>query len=121
MSSGVVTLLCRIGLGVALLCIGGLAVVPGELPAVASINDKLQHMAAFLSLALLTDFAFPRLGWNWRKFVPLLAYGLLLELIQYYLPHRSFSLADLAADALALALYALLRRLLHTTLRWRLS
>jgi VanZ family protein len=35
----------------------------------------------------------------------LLGYGLAIEIIQYILPYRSFSLLDLAADAFGLLAY----------------
>ena len=106
------TLLFRVALVLALLGIGYLATSPTDavLPAT---NDKLKHIAAFLLLAYLSDAAFPRQSWNWRKFIPLLGYGLLLECIQYFEPTRFFSLADLVADAVGLGLYPLLRVVLN--------
>ncbi len=104
--------LFRTALIAALLGIGYLAASPITFPVVSSINDKVQHLAAFLLLALLSDFAFPRRAWNWRKYLPLLSYGLVLEIFQHFLPFRFFSVADLAADAIGLALYPILRRLL---------
>jgi VanZ family protein len=103
-------ILFRIALTTALLGIGYLATTPMTYPVVSSINDKVEHLVAFLLLAFLGDFAFPRYAWSWRKYLPLMGYGLLLETIQYFLPFRSFSLADLLADAIGLALYPVLRR-----------
>jgi len=102
------TLLFRIALALALLGIGYLAITPTQ-AVLPESNDKLNHLGAFLVLALLGDFAFPARPWDWRKFLPLLGYGLLLECIQYFVPSRFFSLWDLAADALGLALYPLVR------------
>ena len=102
------TLLFRLALLSALLGIGYLGTTPTDV-LLPETNDKLKHLAAFLLLAYLCDAAFPRQPWNWRKFIPLLGYGLLLECIQYFIPNRLFSLADLAADAVGLALYPLLR------------
>lgn len=90
-----------------------LATTPVIYPVISDINDKLQHIFAFMVLAFLTDHAFPRQAWNWRKFIPLLVYGLGLEVIQYTVPGRHFSLADLAADGAGLLLYALLLPLLR--------
>jgi VanZ family protein len=102
------TLLFRIALVLALLGIGYLATSPTD-TLLPDTNDKLKHIAAFLVLAYLSDAAFPRQSWNWRKIIPLLGYGLLLECIQHFEPNRFFSLADLAADAVALAFYPVLR------------
>jgi hypothetical protein len=104
-------LLFRFALLTALLVIGYLGTTPSEL-LLPETNDKLKHLAAFLLLAYLCDAAFPHQPWNWRKFLPLLAYGLLLECIQHFIPNRTFSLADLAADAVGLAFYPILRDLL---------
>jgi VanZ family protein len=101
-------LLFRIALVLALLSLGYLATSPTQV-VLPETNDKLKHLAAFLLLAQLSDAAFPRRPWNWRKFIPLLGYGLLLECIQYFVPNRFFSLADLLADAVGLGLYPLVR------------
>lgn len=76
-----------------------------EIPAAQNINDKASHALAFFALALLLDFSFPVSGFHAGKMLSLLGYGLLIEIIQYFLPYRSFSLLDLAADGLGLLLY----------------
>ncbi len=101
------TRLTQVMLGLALLSTTYLAITPVDYPVLSDINDKLQHVFAFLVLAFLADQAFPQRAWNWRKFILLLAYGLALEIIQYFVPGRFFSLLDLAADALGLLLYGL--------------
>jgi VanZ family protein len=88
----------------------------------ANINDKVGHTTAFLCLAFLLDFARPRHAWGAAKLLPLLAYGLFIELVQHFLPYRTFSLWDLAADGLGLLLYPLafplLKRVPGLALRW---
>ncbi len=70
--------------------------------AVSGINDKLQHGLAFAGLALTARLAFTRQP-LWTVLLPaLLCFGLLIECIQYFLPWREFSLADLVADAVGL-------------------
>lgn len=68
-----------------------------------SPSDKLNHLVAFLELSLLA-----RLGWPRTRPIILLAllagYGVAIELIQWPLPHREFSVADMAADALGIVL-----------------
>jgi VanZ family protein len=112
----------RLGFAVSVLLIGYLAFGQLEATPIASVNDKLEHAAAFLALAFLLDFAWPHSGWHFRKAAPLLAYGLFIELVQYFLPYREFSLWDLAADGLGLALYPLALPLLKRTpglaVRW---
>ena len=116
------TLGFRVVFAASLLLISYLAFGQLEGTPVASINDKLGHTAAFLTLAFLFDFSSPRRPWGARKALPLLAYGLLIELVQLFLPYREFSLWDLAADALGLLLYPytipLLKRIPSLALRW---
>jgi VanZ family protein len=109
--------LLRGALAVSLVAISYLAFTPLEIPAVSRLNDKVSHILAFLYLALLWDFCWPKSDWNITKALPLLGYGFFIEAVQAYLPHRHFSLLDLAADGLGLILYALiLPWLLHN--RW---
>ncbi len=75
------------------------------LDALSLLNDKIEHAAAFFALAFLLDFAWPRQAWSPAKWLPLLGYGLLIEVVQYFIPFREFSLWDLAADGLGLLLY----------------
>lgn len=98
-----------------LLLIGYLSFGHVEETPVADINDKVGHAAAFLCLGFLFDFASPRKHWGLGKLLPLLAYGLLIEVVQYFLPYRTFSLWDLAADGLGLMLYPLAFPLLKRT------
>ncbi len=72
---------------------------------VKSIYDKLQHLAAFITLAFLADFSFPRIRFLWKVALPLFVYGLILEFTQYFLPYRDFSVADIVANAVGILLY----------------
>ena len=40
-----------------------------------------------------------------QRWVSLLAFGLFIEVVQYFLPYRQFSLLDLAADGIGIWLY----------------
>jgi len=70
--------------------------------------DKINHFATFLVLALLVDFSFPNSRFHSVKILLLVAYGFSLEVLQYFLPYRMFSLFDIVADSLGLLAYALL-------------
>jgi VanZ family protein len=100
-------LLFRASLVTALLLILFLATTQLPYPAVDSLNDKVLHILAFYALAMLEDFSFPRLEFGLSKVLTLMAYGVLIEAIQYFLPYRSFSLYDLGADAVGVLAYAL--------------
>ncbi|OZG75063.1 hypothetical protein BTA51_01300 [Hahella sp. CCB-MM4] len=79
------------------------AIVPVEYTPVATINDKLVHITAFIGLYSLLRITHPR-----RSVLVLagymLAYGLAVEIHQWFLPYRSFSIADLLADALGIVI-----------------
>jgi len=73
--------------------------------AAAGVNDKIAHALSFLILAVLSDRSFPGYQYGWKIVLPLIGYGLGIEIIQYFLPERTFSLLDLAADAAGLLAY----------------
>lgn len=109
-----------LALGLLLVTWGATSELPG--PVLVAFNDKLLHLAAFLALALLTDFAFRGSAFGSAKFLPLLGYGLALETVQHFLPFRDFSVLDLVADGLGLVLYRglvpWLQRLPPLAARW---
>ena len=98
----------RVLLCISLVVITYLAITALEFTVVSSVYDKLNHFVAFLVLALLVDFSFPNFRFNTDKIFSLIAYSFSLEIIQYFLPHRTFSLFDIAADILGLLAYGLL-------------
>lgn len=108
-------------LSIALICY--LATSPDEDPITASASDKASHLLAFFTLALLTDFAFPLSRLGWVKVALLMGFGLGIEVVQYFLPYRTFSLLDLLTDGFGIALYALslpmLMKLPLLAQRWR--
>ncbi len=99
------TIIFRLLFVFALVVITWLATIELTYPHVENINDKISHIAAFYILALLSDFSFPNDNFGLNKVSALLVYGLLLEMIQYFLPYRTFSLLDLMADGIGLAGY----------------
>lgn len=77
--------------------------------------DKLNHLSAFATLALLGRLAWPR-----RTLVvplALLAYGAAIEVLQSQVPGRSGEWPDLLADALGLLLGSLASWALSRLLR----
>lgn len=79
-----------------------LAVYPFE-QTVGSGNDKINHVLAFIAFYGLAAWSHQRaritaiIIWG-------IAYGVLIELIQAFVPYRQCSLGDLAADAAGLML-----------------
>ena len=95
----------RLALVATLMVVMHLATTQMNYPVVENMNDKVNHILAFYVLGFLADFSFPVKRFGLSKVLPVLGYGLLIEVIQYFLPYRSFSLYDLAADAAGLAVY----------------
>jgi len=87
--------------------------------------DKLVHVLMFVVLAWLADYAFPASRFYLDKALPLFGYGVLMELVQWPLPYRSFSFLDMVADGSGLVLYPLfsshLQNLPILRLRWQLT
>ncbi len=95
----------RVLLVAAVIIILYLATTHLKIPVVEDINDKVNHIFAFYVLALLLDFSFPTSPFRAKKVSALLSYGLAIEIVQYFLSYRTFSLFDLGADAFALVIY----------------
>lgn len=108
------TFVSRILLTAALVSISVVATTNSEVPLIEDINDKINHFAAFFILSLLVDFSWPETKFNVSKILLLLGYGLAIEILQYFLPYRSFSLLDLSADAAGLFFYGVTVPLLKT-------
>ncbi len=78
---------------------------PGGLQ--ATINDKLLHASGFAAMAFLSHLAYPHLRFIWLVLL-LAAFGLAIEVVQFYLPYRHFSLWDFTADILGIGMYFLI-------------
>ncbi len=107
----------RLLLGLALLIITGMTLTPSPGVIQQSVNDKLGHILAFLVLAFLAHASWPELKFSWRQIIPLLGYGMAIEITQYFIPNRYFSLLDIAADLAGIGLYILLIPLIKQLLR----
>lgn len=93
------TLLYRLLFLAALLSISTLAFLPdyNALPPIVSVSDLLNHAAAFIFLSVLYTLAYPH---SFQRIaLTLLGYGLLIELVQAFLPTRFASIEDVVADA----------------------
>jgi VanZ family protein len=107
------TQIFRTGFFVALAVISYLALAPITEAPVSTGWDKLNHFIAFFCLLGLFDYAFPSGSGFWMKITLLFTYGVSIELVQYFLPLREFSLFDVVANTVGIALYLLLRPLIH--------
>lgn len=85
-----------------------LAFMPGDDVAITTGWDKSNHALAFFTLALLAGRSWPRRHW-WQLALPLLAYGVLIEIVQYFIGRDAAAL-DVFADAVGLAIYLAIAR-----------
>ena len=80
-----------------------------DFPAEVQLNDKLIHVVVFFGFALLVDLSSSRKPfWLWKG-LPLMVYGVGIEVMQYFTPYRSFSVADMVADFAGILIYFLLK------------
>ena len=68
--------------------------------------DKIGHLGSFFLLSALAHLAF-KPKWFYL-FFGLIAYAGLIEIVQSYLPYRSASWADFAADIFGIVMFYLL-------------
>ena len=76
-----------------------------DIPPQYEVNDKLIHLFIFFAFAVLVDLSSSRKPfWLWKG-LPLLIYGVCIEIMQYFTPERSFSMLDWGADFAGILLY----------------
>lgn len=94
-----------------------MAVLPHPPHVPFASSDKVQHMAAFATLAVLGTIAFPSIRISYL-IVGLIAFGALIEVVQMIpVLHRDSDILDLAADTLAVVMAATLVRLVIKAIR----
>lgn len=90
-----------------------LALTSRHIEIVESFWDKQNHFIAFCTLYVLLSLAYSRFSTR-LKILILLLVGFQIEITQYFIPARSFSLMDVVADSVGIALgigiYALYQR-----------
>jgi len=84
--------------------------VPTGIVQAGLINDKTAHALVFFVLAFLYSHTVGN-DYGVKEVSLLIFFGLFIELIQYFLPWRSFSLLDWLADIVGLAGYEIIHRL----------
>ena len=68
-----------------------------DLPQI-NIWDKAEHAGTFFSLMALAALAYYQKYSPQRLALLLIAYGIAIECIQFFIPSRSFSVLDIVAD-----------------------
>lgn len=74
------------------------------------INDKLGHALMFFFLAFLCSHTLGK-KYGYKAIFLLAMFGLAIEVSQYFLPWRSFSLFDWLADIIGIIIYDVIHRL----------
>ena len=95
----------RLGFLVCMIAVSWLAFGSPPSNIAATVSDKVLHGVAFVVLAYLLAGALPAHSFWKIVFPSLLAYGFFIELVQWQLSHRDFSLLDFLADAVGVFLY----------------
>lgn len=72
-----------------------------------TINDKIAHGITFFILTLLISRGYPD-NYGLLMLLYIAAFGLLIEGVQYFIPWRSFSVADWFADIAGILVYHIL-------------
>lgn len=113
-----ITWLIRLALCINFLVISWLALSTQSLKVVPDLfSDKVNHFFAFFVLSYCLDRGFPEYRFLLFKLLPLVLYGLAIELIQSRIPGRDISGWDLVADCVAIACYWLMRTPMRNLLR----
>lgn len=110
-----VSVAARVMLLIAVVSILWLALTPNP-PRAGFDLDKVNHIVAFFVLAGLMEYAFPNLGAWAVKLLPLVAFGLAIEMLQFWIGYRYFEWMDLVADGVGLLLFWILCGKIRTTL-----
>jgi VanZ family protein len=85
------------------------ATITLDFPDEIDINDYFKHAIVFFGFSVLMDLAISRHPFWLYKGLPLLIYGIIIEVMQYFSPDRSFSLLDWMADFSGILLYFLIK------------
>ena len=100
----------RVLLVLSILAISYLATTEINSSSQSLIDDKLLHFLCFAYLTII--FKFTRfIDQDFWLYVIVLAYGILIEIVQMYLPYRSFEFLDIFADFMGILCAGVLLKL----------
>ena len=80
-----------------------LALTPQHIKIVESFWDKQNHFIAFCTLYLLLSLGYSHFSIRLKAFLLLLV-GFQIEMTQYFIPNRYFSLMDIVADCVGIVI-----------------
>ena len=93
----------KILLFICLISIEYLATTTYEIKVVVYSWDKLNHFIAFFVLYILMTLAYRNMT-IFFAILLLLLFAIQIEVVQYFIPHREFSLLDIVADFIGIVL-----------------
>ena len=99
MNSSLIITGFRIILGISVALISFLSIQEIEAQSSVNISDKLLHFFCFLYLSTISWLSRIIYKELWL-YVIVLTYGILIEIVQIYIPYRSFEFLDIFADLL---------------------
>ncbi|MBU1991064.1 VanZ family protein [bacterium] len=88
---------------ICLITIEYLATTTVQIELIEDIWDKLNHFIAFFVLFVLLKFSHFNLG-TFSVFLLLFLFAIQIEIVQYFIPNRYFSLLDILADGVGLGI-----------------
>lgn len=95
--------LSKISFFICLCAIEYLATTSLEIKPLQNNWDKANHFIAFFTLYLTLSFGYPNLK-IFKKSILLVLFGLQIEIVQYFIPNRQFSLLDMLADCIGIVI-----------------
>ena len=98
-----------------------MAFTPSNHPEIPQVNDKILHLLAFGYLTLALRWAYPAWARPHRIFCLLFAYGVLIEIVQGFIPRRQSSGWDLIVDVMGILVALVGIRLLSWLWSWRIT
>lgn len=96
------TSLWRVVFCISLTTISWLAITDSPPELAQASWDKLNHVFAFSALSIGAWLSAPRSG-TLHRLIGVMTYGIIIEIVQAYLPHRSASGLDLLADLIGIS------------------
>ena len=95
-----------------------LALTPQHIEVIEGFWDKQNHFIAFFVLTILLSLAYSHLT-AIKKFGLLVLMGFQIEIMQYFIPGRFFSLLDIVADSIGIVVSIVIWRMVNIMLERR--
>ena len=102
---------------ISLVAIEYLATTTTEIEVVQNSWDKANHFVAFMVLFVLLSFGYKHLNLA-KRIMLLLVFAVQIEIVQYFIPCRSFSLLDIFADMVGVSIGYIVVRALMVAFSW---